>query len=473
MQQNDSSFRDPAGYVFNYKGEFYRSINISGKDAFDEFIRSGLYDSLLEKGMIVSHSDVTEQFPSKDKKSYKIIYPNQIPYISYSYEWSFSQFKAAALLTLRVQLLAMKFGMSLKDASSYNVQFIGANPLFIDTLSFERYNEKSPWVAYRQFCEHFLVPLVMATCTDIRVNKLLVSNIDGIPLELAIKLLPFHKRLDLGIFLHIYLHAKAQKKYNDVAVDSNTSVDVKSLEFSKIKLERLLESLVSKINSLTWKHPKTEWGDYYTNTNYIDVATKSKRSIVDSMLKSCGRSTVIHDIGANEGEYTNIAEKHSEYVIAHDIDYVSVDKLFQSVRRARNEKILPLVLDLCNPSPAIGWRNKERMSFNVRLKGDVILLLAVIHHLVISNCLSFKQVSEFLATRARWLIIEFVPAEDSQAIRISKTREVLGENYCIDNFRETFGRVYDVMEEVQVESSLRVIFRMKSKVFLNSGLSEI
>jgi len=184
-----SSFRDPSGFVFWQDGAIYRQINTIYKEDYDRLMTSGLHKALVEEGLIVSHEEVALQ-SAAPQVAYKVIRPDQVPFISYPYEWSFSQLKGAALATLRIQRKALDFGMSLKDCSAYNMQFMKGKPVFIDTLSFEKYQEGSPWVAYRQFCQHFLAPLALMSHRDSRLGQLLRIHLDGVPLDLASKLLP-------------------------------------------------------------------------------------------------------------------------------------------------------------------------------------------------------------------------------------------------------------------------------------------
>jgi hypothetical protein len=204
------SFRDPAGFLFYLKKKLYRQVNQSYKEDYDLLIDSGLYQKLVEQEALIPHQEVDILFP-QPLNGYKVIQPEFIPFISYPYEWSFSQLKDAALTTLKIQKIAFQHGMSLKDSSAFNIQFHMGKPLFIDTLSFEKYKEGEPWVAYRQFCQHFLAPLTLMSRRDIRLGQLLRIYIDGIPLDLAASLLPFSTRLNMSVYMHIVFHGKIQK----------------------------------------------------------------------------------------------------------------------------------------------------------------------------------------------------------------------------------------------------------------------
>lgn len=196
------SFRDPSGFIFFENGSLYRQVNIVYRENYDQLINSGLYETLVRLGLMVSHEEVDLHY-ARTNSAYRILKPALIPFISYPYEWCFSQLKDAALTTLEIQKKALDFGMSLKDASAYNIQFLDGKPVFIDTLSFEKYEEGQPWVAYRQFCQHFLAPLALMCFSDVRLNQLLRIYPDGIPLDLASCLLPLRTFLKFSLLSHI------------------------------------------------------------------------------------------------------------------------------------------------------------------------------------------------------------------------------------------------------------------------------
>jgi hypothetical protein len=249
-----ASFRDPSGFIFKRDGVLYRQVNQSYSDAYDRLISSGVYAALTRSGMLIAHTESTVK-PADPLLAYKVIQPEPVPFISYPYEWSFSQLKDAALLTLSVTRAALEKGMILKDASAYNIQFINGKPVLIDTLSFDIYKEGAPWDAYRQFCQHFLAPLALASMVDIRLTQLLRVYIDGIPLDLASSLLPGKTKMGLsGLALHIHMHARAQQEYADKAISQAAAVKI-----SKAALLNLLNSLEKTIQPLKWEPKGTEW----------------------------------------------------------------------------------------------------------------------------------------------------------------------------------------------------------------------
>ena len=225
MMKNSTSgsFRDPSGFIFTVNDTLYRQVNHLYKEEYDLIMSSGLYDHLKKSKTLVAHQEVSLDLSPDPQIAYKVIKPDPIAFISYPYEWCFSQLKEAAILTLAIAKRSLAYGMSLKDASAYNVQFKNGRAIFIDSLSFEKYIEGKPWIAYRQFCQHFLAPLALMAYRDVKMNQLLRTNIDGVPLDIASKLLPLRTRLNFGLLTHIHLHAKSQQRFADKALEGPIS----------------------------------------------------------------------------------------------------------------------------------------------------------------------------------------------------------------------------------------------------------
>ena len=383
-----SSFRDPGGFIFRRGGRLFRQVNRGARDDYDRLIDSGLYRELADDGLLVAHEEVDEP-PHDPAPASRVIAPEAIPFISYPYEWCFGQLKSAALLTLAIQRRAVGRGMSLKDASAFNVQFRGAAPVFIDTLSFEPYVEGRPWVAYRQFCEHFLSPLALMARVDPRLSSLLRPQLDGIPLDLASRLLPGSTRLKLGLMLHIHLHARAKRAHGTKANPPRPR------PFPKSALLGLVDSLESTVRGLRWEPGGTEWADYYADTNYSDAALDEKARLVASFLERIAPRTA-WDLGANTGRFSRIAADRGASTVAFDVDPGVVERNYREGSRREEQNLLPLVIDLTNPSPALGWQSSERLSLVDRGPADVVLALALVHHLAIANNLPLSRIVEFL-----------------------------------------------------------------------------
>jgi hypothetical protein len=443
------SFRDPAGRVFRSGDALYRSISTEYGKTFDSLEASGLLSKLQSAGLLIPHKEAPNH-----EGFYRTIQPELIPFISYPFEWCFSQLKKAAILTLEVQRQALKYGFTLKDSSAYNVQFLHNKPIFIDTLSFKPYVNGTPWDGYKQFCQHFLAPLALMAKRDIRLQSLLRTYIDGVPLDLASQLLPMRTYLSSLLF-HIHLHAKSQQKFAD---SGRSGAQVKSSSVSKNALLGLLDSLEGYISGLNWSPKGTEWADYYSDTNYSEVGLSEKSAIVREFLTTTASASV-WDVGANSGYFSKIAKELSPNVVAFDIDPAATEKHFRQVYG--KDAPLPLVMDLTNPTPGYGWGSAERKSFVDRGPADTALALALVHHLAISNNVPLEMVAEFFGRISKNLIIEFVPKEDSQVKRLLASREDIFPEYTKDGFEAAFSKVFKIERSEVVKTSLRTIYLMR------------
>jgi hypothetical protein len=452
---NPGSFRDPDGFLFSRSGQLYRQINLSCKENFDLFTGSGLYQELVNQGLLIPHWEVDIRFADPGK-GYKVIQPEAIPFISHPYEWSFSQLKDAALTTLSIQKAAFQYGMSLRDSSAYNIQFREGKPVFIDTLSFEKYKEGEPWVAYRQFCQHFLAPLALMSHRDIRLGQLLRIYIDGIPLDLTHSMLPASARFNLSLYMHIVLHSKSQKRYED-KVPRKTGRKV-----SRMGFQGIIDSLENAVKKLNWKPEGTEWENYYNDTNYSTEALEHKKEIAAKYIDQVAPLTV-WDVGANNGLFSRIASDKGIPTVAFDADPSAVEKNYLHMKEKKETHMLPLLLDLTNPSPGIGWENLERSSFMERGPVDLILSLALVHHLAISNNVPLAKIAAFFCKLCEHLVMEFVPKEDSQVQRLLATREDVFPNYTQEAFEKEFSLYFTIQESIKLKDSLRTLYLFKRK----------
>ena len=413
---------------------------------------SGFYTAAVDRGLLIAHEEVDRSAGSDG--AYKVLRPVQLDFVSYPYEWSFSQLQDAGILTIELQKLAIEHGMTLRDSSAYNVQFHGGKPIFIDTLSFEPYQEGRPWVAYQQFCKHFLAPLALMAHTHIELRRLLRVNIDGVPLDVASAALPGRTRFRPALLIHIHLHARAQSRHSDTresAERANTAT------VSRNAMVGLVGSLGSAVKKLEWAPSGTEWGDYYEDTNYSDDASYNKALIVGAMIDRVAPSQV-WDLGGNTGVYSRLASDRGISTVSFDIDPAAVEKHYRRVREQSEERILPLVMDLTNPSPGLGWASQERSSLAERGPVDLVLALALVHHLAISNNVPLEMVASMLASLGRHVVIEFVPKSDSQIQRLLATREDIFPDYDEAGFEVAFRRHFALVDRKPVEGSDRTLY---------------
>jgi len=455
MKPLNSSFRDPSGYVFVRENNIFRVVNRSYQANYDELM-SKLYPVLTKAELLIPHNEI--DFDStKNTAQYKLLQAEKIPFISYPHEWSFTQYQDAALTTLAIQRKALEQGMILKDASAYNIQFHKGKPIFIDTLSFEKYEEGSPWIAYGQFCRHFLAPLALMAYHDPRMGAMMRDYIDGVPLDLASSLLPFKSRFRVPLFLHIHLHAKSQKRH----ADSENDAAKTTRKISRAAMMGLIDSLENGIKKLRLKTNRTEWGKYYEETILSNDYLAKKQTLVGDLLESID-AKLVWDLGANDGTFSRLAAQRA-YTIAFDIDHLAVEYNYLKIKEKREKNILPLLLDLTNPSPAIGWNNEERDSIFKREKPDLILALALVHHLAISNNVTLGKLADFFAELTPQLIIEFVPKSDPRVRTLLATREDIFPDYTEEGFEATFGKNFTIKNKQKIEGTDRILYSMIQK----------
>lgn len=462
QQKHPSSFRDPAGHIFTVGAKLYRQVNKAGKADYDLTMQSGLYEALTSQGLMVAHTEAKQSGAGSDV--YKVIEPERIPFVSYPYEWTFSQLKDAALLTLQIQKIALEHGMILKDASAYNVQFIGRRPIFIDTLSFKKYEAGEAWEGYRQFCEHFLAPLALARYSSYDALKMLRVELEGVTLDLATKLLPKRARLRAGLFSHLYLHNATQKRYQNIASDKGTQ-SVKSRRVSPFALQGIIASLESSVKKLRPPQQKTEWGDYYTFTNYSEKGFEYKRQLVDSMLDQVGPTPkMVWDMGANNGEFSVIAANKGIYTVAMDIDPLAVERNYLAkANDTQAATMLPLVQDCINPSPANGFMGQERDSLFERGPADVVMGLAIIHHLAIGRNVPLERLAELFARLGKHVIIEFVPKGDSKVDILLASRRDIFTDYDEKHFEAAMNKHFKLVRKEAIKQTKRTLYLYKRK----------
>ena len=449
-----SSFRDPGGFLFMRDQVLYRQVNRSHQRHYDLLQDSGLYKELISRGLLIPHEEVS--LDSGSQRAYKTLKPEVIPFVSYPYEWSFSQLQDAALVTLRVQKLAVQFGMSLKDTSAYNIQFKAGKPVLIDTLSLEGLVEGAPWVAYRQFCQHFLGPLALMGCVDARLGQLLRVHIDGVPVDLTSRLLSWRKYSSFSLLLHLHLHALAQRRFNARANPTGLR------RLSRSGLFGLIDNLETAVRRLRWEPQQINWVRYYEHERCQAAAFQEKSRIVADWLdKMVPAVQSIWDFGANTGHFSRLASQRGIFTVSIDADAACVEMNYKECGRQGETRLLPLLLDLTNPSAAKGWQNRERMSLLERGPADLAFALAIVHHLAISNNLPFRKIAEFFSGCCKRLMIEFIPKTDLQVQRMLDTRvDIFGE-YTQQAFEHEFSQVFSLRERAPITGSGRTLYLME------------
>ena len=441
--KDPGSFRDPSGFIYHENGKVLRIVNKSYKENYDHLINSGLYKFLKTQNKIIPHSI----FSSKKKYSsnqYKVLEMKKINSISYPYEWCFSQFKAAALRTLEIQKIAINYNMSLKDATPYNIQFIDNSPVFIDTLSFEIVKGNYFWKPYKQFCEMFLGPLCLMSYKDPRLSKMLITFINGIPIDLVNKILSFKSKLNPSVFFHLVLQN---------ILSSSKSKSSSNKIISKKQHLSIISQLYSFIKNLNLKIKKTEWGRYYTETKNEKIKYLiHKEKTIYNWLKQI-KFNVIWDIGSNDGNFSKLVSKFKKTsVYSLDFDWKCVETNYNNNLIEENKNITALLVDLVNPSPSIGWNNMERKSIFQRLETpNLIMALALVHHIINLN-IPIDEFINLLSKTEKYVIFEYVPITDPKCQEIFKSR----------------GEDFDYIDE----KNLLVLLEQKFKILKSTELNE-
>jgi SAM-dependent methyltransferase len=448
--QHPASYRDPCGFVFRCEDIFCRAVLPAGLDDYELLMQSGLYARLQEEGLMIAHEEMEDSSPLPEAS--RILRPAQLDFWSYPYEWSFRQLQEAALATLRLVRVGLEHGMMLKDASAHNIQFVGGKPVLIDSLSFERYEAGKPWQAFRQFCEHFLYPLlIFQKCPDLS-PAFLMAYPDGISAQLTASLLPWKSRLSWNNQLYVFLAASLAKKQGKPQ---------RSFRISKEKILQNVAQLEGYIRSLKPREARPVWSNYYEETILSAEYLESKKSSVAGLLQSLAPQRVI-DAGCNTGSFSLLAAAHAQEVIAFDSDAASIDALFAEAKKAGTPGLHLLVADLMNPTPALGWANAERSALLERLRADMVLALALVHHLAIAKNLPLSFISTvFAGMTEQWLLIEFVPKSDSKTQLLLQARKDIFHDYSEAAFEAAFSEDFHIERRIALPHSERVLYLMR------------
>lgn len=458
MVANAGSFRDPSGQIFSEDGRIYRSIFAPGVRDFESARDAGVYASLMERGLLVSHEEVTVGALAPEGTVICLSHP-RLPMISYPWEWPFSLLKEAALIHMEAMEMILPRGFWLRDATAFNAQFDGKRVVLIDTLSVGKRIPESPWVAYGQFCSHFLAPLATAAYGDIRMLSLWRNYIDGFPLDLAAGMVPFWKRCRPGLFMHLTLHARAQTMADKKEDIGKTEV-VKQPKVSDRGLIGLIRSLRRTIEGIGWKRSSKVWEAYGDIRTYQAEDVTRKSEYVDKVVQALNPD-MVWDLGANTGEFSLIAASHGAFVVSIDGDPACTEYLYKKASSGdESRKILPLTMDLANPSPGLGWDSRERLSLADRGPADLVLALALLHHLVLSACVPLWMIAKWLGTLGEHLLVEFVPPDDPMVQKLIRNRRGEHLPYDLQVFKASLGEIFRFQDEMALPNG-RTLFLLK------------
>lgn len=437
-----ASFRDRRGRVYDVEGRILRSVMPIAAEDF-EFVRAtGLIDELVEARMLVAESLVDRSALNGQGEGARFVLEHpRLPYVSYPYEWSFAQLKAAALFHLDLQLRALGKGVALTDASAYNVQFDGPIPVFIDSLSFRRYADGEFWHGHRQFCEQFVNPLLLRSVLGVPHNAWYRGSLEGISAAEMSRILPWSSRLSWNTLTNVFIQARLQRSESSAGRALETA---RTGKLPRLGFEQMLIGMRRWIRGMTPRNDgKTEWQDYASDNSYADGETAIKRQIVAGFVAS-SKPQLLFDLGCNSGDFSALALRcGAGRTIGFDLDDGALDHAYErACREALN--FLPLYLDAANPSPEQGWFQAERQGFSRRAKCDAVLALAFVHHLVFSRNVPLPDVIDWIVDMAPRGIIEFVPKSDPMVQRLLQLRADLFDDYTQENIEarlNTRGRI--------------------------------
>jgi hypothetical protein len=453
------SFRDPESRIFYAGGDVYRALSADGLSDFEAVQTSGL----LDDGRVVSTERVEDVSALKDLLVHEpaaVLRHERIPFVSYPYEWTFSMLKDAALLQLDLLLEALDHDLVLKDSTPYNVQFKGARPVFVDVGSFERLREGEPWVGYRQFCMLYLYPLLLQSAKGVPFRPWLRGAIDGITPPQMRDLMSFRDRFRRGVFTNVFLHARLEARYADRP--DQVKQEVKRV-FKKELFVANVRKMRKLVERLQWDPPQGVWTAYGERNTYTDDDARRKDDFVREVAGSRDWG-LVWDIGANNGRYSRIAAEGARTVLAVDADEGPVELLYRDLRAEGDEQILTLTMNLADPSPGLGWRGLERRALAERGNPDLVLALALIHHVAISANVPVREFIDWLASLGSALVIEFPTREDPMVKKLlAPKREGLHPDYELSFFERRLAEAFEVERSERLESGTRVLYHARPK----------
>jgi len=451
------SFRDRTARVFYHDGHIFRGLSATALKEWQALSASGLYRRFAENGAIVTtRQREIGSLPFRlDEPWAAVLEHERLPFVSYPYEWSFEMLRDAALLQLDLVLAGLDEGIGLKDASAYNVQWKGATPVFVDIGSFYKRAEGEPWVGYRQFCQMFLYPLLLQAYRDVPFQAWMRGNIDGMDAEVCLNLLSARDYFRGGVLAHVYLQAKAQKAYNSTTRDVRAELNKAGFDTRIIKTNA--EGLRKLVASLEWKPKQSTWSDYLKCGHYEAADAEQKRQFVRDVVAT-RRWNMTWDIGCNVGVFSRIAAERSASVVAMDADHLAVDKLYRALKAEHVPNILPLVVNVTDPSPNLGWRNLERKRINERGRPDLVLALALIHHVVIGGNIPLAEFVQWLRDLGGELVIEFVTRQDPMVATLLRNKDDHYSDYTEESFERELSARFKIARRQPLGSGTRIMY---------------
>ena len=456
------SFRDPDTKVFRQGEAVFRCLTSRALEDWTQLASTGFFARLSADGTLIPTEQVTDRsaFPDLDPRWAAVLRHQTVPFISYPYEWPFGMLRDAALLQLDLTRTALDEGMTLKDATPYNTQWIGSRPTFIDLGSFTAYEPGEPWAGYRQFCEQFLYPLFLQAYKNVPFHLWLRGRLDGMTADVCKSLLSVRDYFRPGVLAHVYLQAKAQTRYEDS--DRDIKNDLRAAGFGTSLIQNNLMRLRRTVERLEWNPLRSTWSEYERQHSYDDDDVQRKSNFVRRVLAP-RRWSLVWDIGCNTGTYSRLAAEHADHVLALDADHVVIDRLYHRLKEEGDSKILPLVADVADPSPGLGWRGQERRPLEDRGSPELILCLALIHHVVIGRNIPIAELIDWLAGFGADLVIEFVNHGDPMVDKLLRNRTGQDVEYSAEALEAALARSFGTVTHEELASGTRALYHARPK----------
>ena len=459
MALDPGSFRDPDSRVLVTDAGVYRLLSERGRDDWLKLRAASVFAQATAEGTLVATEAVErEAVPGLDGlRCAAVLRHERVPFVSYPYEWTFGMLRDAALLQLDLLERSLEEGLILKDSSPYNVQWRGASPVFIDVGSFERLREGEPWVGYRQFCMLFLYPLMLQAYRGVAFQPWLRGSLEGIAPADAARLLRWRDRLRRGVLGHVVLHARLERRYAGVE-GGQVRRELRSAGFATDLVRANVRRMRKLVAGLRWEPAASAWTRYGDDDGYAQ-ADRDAKAAFDRAAVGRRRRRLAWDLGANDGDYARIAATTCDGVLALDSDHPTVELLYRRLREAGERRILPLVVDVCDPSPALGWRGRERPALVERGGPELTLCLALVHHLAITRNVPLPELVDWLASLGGELVIEFPTREDPMVRRLLASKvQGAHDDYELARFERLLGEAFQVRRREPLPCGTRVLF---------------
>lgn len=463
MNYEPGSYRDRNGRVFYANGLVYRGLSARALNNWKLLAATKFFKQNCQNGNIVATELVAAGLPQQPNPSDHwagVLKHQRIPFVSYPYEWPFGMLKDAAILQLELLSAALDEDFSLKDGSAYNIQWQGARPIFIDVPSFEPIAPGEPWTGYRQFCQTMLFPLFLQSHKNIAFHPWLRGRLEGIEPGECRNLMTWRDTFRSGVLAHVILHARLQHSF--AGSTRNVREALRSAGFGKALIQANVRKLLKTVQRLRWSEVRSAWSEYSLQNSYADSDRKRKERFVQTAMSGPRRS-LVWDLGCNTGNFSRIAAANADYVVAMDSDHLTVERLYQSLKAEKTGGILPLVCDLADASPNLGWRGLERKSLADRGRPSLTFCLALIHHIVIGANIPLREFIDWLAGLGTDLVIEFVTKGDPMVKALLRNKRDDYADYELPLFERWLAERFQIVAQEPLESGTRVLFHAISR----------